>query len=409
MPSAGIVKGKKRAYGGISSFLGEPTTPIEISDKVRPCHGVFPVEKQVDPDPKTKKRAGESLTSGTLREHSVYSTEPIIISSESECHNYDLDTVNFRVRKRRKSSIRYSNTIGKDVCSPTVASRSDSDDGILVRRPPSEIQKQRSRTSHPEPNSSPGPLDHMDLEPSVMEVSGGTAKSKNCLSKNKDHSKHKSCPSNLTTQENSAILYSFKRNAQRNYSIGLKLVESVESDDGQKVTYYWSSSEPESDKPSGSQILKHASTSSKTVSLVGQLRQAAAERSGRVSTNDVIASRKKIRTSTSASSISESLSEYSDLPTRSSTEVSDDFDSGELPILEEEEQKAKVPPASIVDRKRFYVYSPPPNSVLAMIQYVVDTYTLFDKDLEGDDCWLHPFPPASLYTRGHRAIQQNLH
>ena len=407
MPSVGIVKGKKRSYEETRFFLGEPSRDTETSDKVQPYYGVFQLEKHIDPGLRINKRASDSPMSETLGERSAYPKKPIVMSSESEWRDNDLEAIASRVRKRKKASIKHLNTIGKDVCWPTVTSQSHSDDEVLVRSSPSKIRKPRSQSSRLEPNLYPRPLNHMDLDSSVLKASGRTAQSKNCLSKIKDHGKHNLF--NFTAQEGSATLYPSERKIQRKYSSGLKPVESVESDDGQKFTYYWSSSEIGSDESSGSQMPNFASASLTAVSLIDQLRQAAAERRGRVSASDIPVSKKKIRKSTSVSSMSESISGYSEQPSRSPPEVSDDCGTGGILTPEEGEQKTEIPPASIIDRKRLFVYSPPPDLVLAKIQYVVDTYNLFEEDLEGDDCWLHPFPPAPLFNRHHQAVQRNFY
>lgn len=416
----------------------------------RSSSGVGSTEKNI----RTNKRVSRLPSTKPFKEHSASPKKPLGVSHASS--EDDSEPVVRSRRKRRNESMTQLDTTGKDLVSQAIPSKSECDDEALIGKPPSKVRKLKTSALFP------GPLDKMDIEPSVSKMVSETEEHEDHPIVIGDDGEDHVRLANLTTQESSTALGSLKKKAWGAFS-GSKLVEAVESDDGQKITYCCSSPERQAGEPPGPQMLEHALTSTQTISLVDNLRQAAAERnnkafasgtpvlrktrsrsksvslmpkcvyefSGRppnhtrspidaadVGVNDEVLipenPTQKTRRSTSALSMSESALENSQQPTRSPFEIADGCLSDEVPTVVELKHKIislkhKINDGqmSTTDRKRAFVYDPTLELVLSMEQYIEKTYSMFHTDLDEDDCWLHPSPPSPHQNRGNEGYIQH--
>lgn len=402
-------------------------------------------------DIKTIKRASRLPFAKPSNEHTVSSEQPLSISHMS--NEDDSEPVVCRSRKRRNGPKTQLNTIGKDVVSQIIPYESEIEDEILIGQPPSKVRRLKSPALAPEFRLFPGPLNEMDIEPSVLKVVNETGAHDDSPIVIGDDDEGHVRLANLTTQETWTALCSLGRKA-RDRSFSSNLVKAMKSHDGQDITNSWSSPEGQADEPPGPQTLQSASTSTKTISLVDDLREAAAERNDKAFASSTPVSRKtrrrsksvspmpkfifefsgrppnhstspieaadgsvnnevlenpsqKTRRSKRVSPISESSFEDSYQPSRSPSVICDGCLSDEVPAKVELKHqivslkhRMNAGQISTTDRKRAFVYDPTPELVLSMKQYIEKTYSMFHKDLDEDDCWLHPSPPAPQSNRG---------
>ena len=187
--------------------------------------------------------------------------------------------------------------------------------------------------SEPSTSRTKRPLDAMDLECSIPRVLGKKDGSRFHPINIEDDSDGGQPPADLSVRGTSTVAY-FSRNKLRgNSSCTSKLVEPVEPNDGEGITYR-SSLEPESDGLQSSSITQHPAKVLETSSLVDQLRQNAVRQGNKTIPSNSSISRKRKRGYTSESSMSGSTSEYIDRSTRASTEPFNLFSSDILPDLE---------------------------------------------------------------------------
>ena len=290
----------------------------------------------------------------------------------------------------------HPNINGKESNPQMVHSESEDGHSTLFSKPLSKIQKLQTPALFSGSTLTSGPLDGTNFKPSMSNVVDHKQEPKDWFIEAANKCQEDVRFANLTTQETSMIFCALGRNALSSSFNRSQLVESVVSDDGQEITYYWSFPEPESGK-----------APAKTISLVDRLRQTAVKRSNQAFASDISGPRKRVRRLASASYMSESIFEISSHPIRSSIEDSSDCISDKLPAQEKVNQSTKTRQIPIEDRKRTFVYSPTPELMLFMVDYVRGTYDLFEQNLASGDCWLHPSPPAPLFDRGHHAIEHS--
>ena len=373
--------------------------PINVTkEKVRfrSFYGFRSVEEHLDLDQEKEARASEAPTIASFEEHPTSPTEPTHTSYR--WHDDDSDSVASRVRKGRATSTVYGVTNKTGSASQEQILAFESDNKTLADRPPSKIRISTIPTT-----KFPGPLDLTDLKPSFPNAFDEPGGSESCPIKIEgDSGNHIDLP-NLTNQETFSVPFSaMKGTPAKPYSVS-KLLEPVKPDNDQGNTYHWPSHHAGRAELPDSQVREHASTSSKTMSLVDRLRKAAAERDRGLSNGGLPMWREKIRRSSSLSSMSESTSEYLGYPVRPSTKAPLDSSSKELPIRKRQKREMWAAPAT--SRKSAFVYNSTPELESSMIDYVEYTYKLFHEDSTEDECWLHPSPPAPQFERGTRAIE----
>ncbi len=295
------------------------------------CRGVGAAEKDIE----TPKRARRPPLSKYSKEHSASPKRPLGISHVSS--EDDSEPVVCRRRKRRNGSMTQLDTIGKDLVSQVISSKSETDDEVLVREPPSKVRKLRTSALLPASSPIPGSLDEMEVEPSVPKVIDDSGKYEDHPILTEGDGEDRVRLANLTTQETSTAVCSLEERVRGKSFNGSHPMEAVESDDGQKFTYCWSSPERHAGEPPDPQMLQHASRSTMAISLVDDLRQAAAKRNNKAFASSTPVLRKTRRRFKSVSPMPKCMSELSERPpnrTLSPVEPADACVNDEVPISE---------------------------------------------------------------------------
>ena len=393
--TAGALQGKQRACRDFNSLPWNSTKDSKGRVRLLSCWAIPSIEEDLDQDHKMENRASEAPTIASFQEYPTSPIEPM--DTSYLWHGDESNSVASRVRKRRAASRMCTISNRTDLCSQGTLFRFESDDKTPGRRPSSEAWKLGTSATE-----FSGPLDEMVLESNLPIAFDKLGSSESRPIKIEDHSDSNIDLPNLTRQELFSVLLYGKKGAQENSSSGSKPIKSVKTNDRRRFTYRRFFHEAEKAESSNLQPRGYASVPSKNMSLVNKLRKAAAERDEEVSMAELPVSRKETCTSASVSSTSKSGSEYSDPPARPSTESPDDASYAKPPMLTIQKQNARV--QQLTSRKHTFVYSPIPDLVSSMIDYVEYIYKLFDEDLTENDCWLHPSPPSPQFGRNKRAI-----